>query len=394
MIDDNNAEPTDTHVCSVLEELTRTIESGGAAERLRILRRVTDLFMAGAHTYSDSQIAVFDDILQQLVAELEAAVRARMSRKMADLSRAPRKLVRSFAFDDDIQVAAPVLMRSRALSEDDLVENASSKSQAHLLAIAQRIELSENVTDVLVERGDINVVRKMARNRRARFSLPGYDKLIVRARRDRKLTLTIGQRRDLPRHCFLKLLENASASVRAQLEAAHPQFVAKIQISIEEVAAEMRQEARALSKQHALAARKVQSRLRGREARDADVHAPAHAQDFDKAALSLAKFGDFSLDLVERALLDPGVDMVLVLAKAAGCSWTTVRALLQMRDAGRHLDADGLHRCAEQYKKLKLETARSIVRLREQRIRTHAEQPEIPSLERKGGDAAVVRMAC
>lgn len=70
----------------------------------------------------------------------------------------------------------------------------------------------------------------------------------MRARHDRKLTLTVGQRRDLPRHCLLKLLENGSASVRARLEAAHPQFAAKIQVSMDEVAAQLQQEARELSR--------------------------------------------------------------------------------------------------------------------------------------------------
>ena len=392
MSDCSKAEQPGEQVCSLIDELTCSVENGGAEERLRILRRITDMFMAGAHSYSDAQVAVFDDVFQQLAAELEAAVGARLSRIMADIERAPRKLVRSLTFDEDIQVAAPVRMRSRDLS-DDLVENARSKSQAHLLAIAQRLELSETVTDVLVNSGDMRVVHRVARNRRAPFSLPGYDKLIVRARRDRNLILTVGQRRDLPRHCFLKLLETASASVRAQLEEAHPQFAAKVQVSIDEVAADFQQEARELSKQHALAARKVQSRLRGRDATDADVHAPAHAQDFDKTALSFARLGDFPLAVVERALLDSGVDMVMVLAKVAGCSWTTVRALLQMRDAGRNLNADNMQRCAEQYRKLKLETARSIIRLREERIRMHSGEADVPSLVRSEGTAAIVRLA-
>jgi len=392
MSDCSKAEQPGEQVCSLIDELTCSVENGGAEERLRILRRITDMFMAGAHSYSDAQVAVFDDVFQQLAAELEAAARARLSRIMADIERAPRKLVRSLTFDEDIQVAAPVRMRSRDLS-DDLVENARSKSQAHLLAIAQRLELSETVTDVLVNRGDMRVVHRVARNRRAPFSLPGYDKLIVRARRDRNLTLTVGERRELPRHCFLKLLETASASVRAQLEVAHPQFAAKVQVSIDEVAADFQQQARELSKQHALAARKVQSRLRGRDATDADVHAPAHAQDFDRTALSFARLGDFPLAVVERALLDSGVDMVMVLAKVAGCSWTTVRALLQMRDAGRNLNADNMQRCAEQYRKLKLETARSIIRLREERIRMHSGEADVPSLVRSEGAAAIVRLA-
>src|SRR3974390_3443285 len=143
MSDCSKAEQPCEQVCSLIDELTCSVENGGAEERLRILRHITDMFMAGAHSYSDAQVAVFDDVFQQLAAELQAAVRARLSRITADLERAPRKLVRSLAFDEDIQVAAPVLVRSRDLSGVDLVENARSKSQVHLLAIAQRLELRE-----------------------------------------------------------------------------------------------------------------------------------------------------------------------------------------------------------------------------------------------------------
>ena len=45
----------------------------------------------------------------------------------------------------------------------------ATQSQQHLLAIAQRNALSEQVTDVLVERGDRDVVRSVAQNDRARF---------------------------------------------------------------------------------------------------------------------------------------------------------------------------------------------------------------------------------
>ena len=120
-------------------------------------------------------------------------------------------------------MAEPVLVHSQQLSDADLVENASTKSQEHLFAIAQRLKLSEQVTDVLVERGDRRVIGKVVTNIGARFSLAGYDKLTKCARRDRKLTLALGRRSDIPHQCFLKLLETASATVRAKLEEANPQ---------------------------------------------------------------------------------------------------------------------------------------------------------------------------
>ena len=50
-----------------------------------------------------------------------------------------------------------------------LVEIASEKSQGHLLAMAERPTLSPNLTDVIVARGDRNVVRRTAGNAGANF---------------------------------------------------------------------------------------------------------------------------------------------------------------------------------------------------------------------------------
>lgn len=354
--------------CSLLEELNRSIQSGGPRERLRILRSVTDVFMAGARTYSDEQVAIFDEVLTQLASEIEKDVRVRLAQKMAGLQRAPRRLVRSLAFDPDIEVAAPVLIRSQELSEADLVENVRRMSQAHLLAIAQRVELSEEVTDALIGRGDMRVVRCVVRNRRARFSLPGCEKLLVRARRDRTLEMELARREDLPRQIYVKLLQNASAAVRARLEAAHPDLAAEIEVSVDELASQLQQAAREMSQQHAQASRNLQARLRQRPASDADVHAPAQANDFAKTALALSQLGGLTLDVVERALADSGTDMLLIVARAAECSWTTVRAMLCMRDAGRKLGEPELAQCSEQYRRLQPDTARALLRFREQRL--------------------------
>jgi hypothetical protein len=113
----------------------------------------------------------------------------------------------------------------------------------------------------------------MVRNTGARFSLAGYDKLTTRARYDRQLTLILGQRSDIPRQYFLKLLEAASASVRAQLEAVNPQPVAAIRETIDNVTTAMQREAREASG----AARYGKYRFKAQPITEADIHAPARA---------------------------------------------------------------------------------------------------------------------
>ena len=321
-------EPKSTENQSLIDELNGAVASGGDGQRRRILERVADLFAVGSRGYSSEQIALFDDVLQKLAADIEVKARARLANQLAHIDRAPPKLIRSLAFDDEIEVAEPVLVRSQRLSDADLVENAATKSQEHLFAIAQRLKLSEPVTDVLVERGDHRVVHKVVANKGARFSLAGYGKLTIRARRHRKLALALGQRGDLPRQYFLKLLETASASVRAKLESANPQAAAEIRDTIDDVATGL--EVRKASQRYAVARRDVNRRFNASPLTEDSVHSRAHALEFERTVSALAKVGRLPVDLVERALLDKNEDMVLVLAKAAGCSWTTVKELLLM----------------------------------------------------------------
>ena len=162
---------TSVENASLIDELISTIETGNVNEHLRILQRVTDLFMAGSRRYSGPQIELFDAVLQQLSADIEVKARAKLAHRLAGMDNAPPNVIRSLAFCDEIEVAGPVLTHSMHLRDADLVENATTKSQDHLFAIAQRLKLSEAVTDALVERGNSRVVNKVARNRGARFSL-------------------------------------------------------------------------------------------------------------------------------------------------------------------------------------------------------------------------------
>ena len=229
------------------------------------------------------------------------------------------------------------------------------------------------MTDALVERGNSRVVTRLP-GTGARFSLAGYGRLTVRARHDRKLMLSLARRGDMPRQYFLKLLENASASVRAKLEAINPQAAAAIRGTIDEVATAMQREVRDTSREHAVAARDASHRFNCGPVTEANVHAPAHAQEFERTVIALAKLGRFPIDLVERALLDEGSEIVLLLAKAAGCSWVTARELLRMYAAKRSLTPDDLAQAFERYKKLTQETARNIVQFHERRTKQRSQK--------------------
>jgi uncharacterized protein (DUF2336 family) len=384
-------DPDRAECASLIDELNVAFAAGSAKRRLHILERVADLFVAGSRGYSGHQIALFDDVLQRLAAEVEVKARAMLANRLARIDNSPPGVIRSLAFDDEISVAEPVLIHSHQLTDADLVENASTKSQEHLLAIAQRLKLSEKVTDVLVDRGDQRVVRKVVKNRGARFSLSGYEKLTTYARRDRRLTLALSRRSDLPRQYFLKLLETASAEVRAKLERTDPAAAATIRGVVDDVATGMQQEVRAGSRRHATAVRDARRCFNAKPCTEANVHAPARTQEFARTVVALTQLGRFPVDLVERALIEKGEDMILILAKAADCSWTTARELLLMHVAERDLQPDDLALAFERYKKLAKETARNALNFYAQRMKLRAQEDALRNALRPSQDDEMLR---
>jgi uncharacterized protein (DUF2336 family) len=344
---------------SFLAEIEQSIASGTVNQRLRALKRVAELFAAGSSRYSIDQIAVFDDVLIKLTEMVETGARARLARRLADLSDAPPRVIRNLAFDPEIEVAGPVLVKSERLGEDDLVENARSQSQDHLYAIAQRRELSEAITDVLVERGNRRVVHEVATNAGARFSDKGYGKLVDRADGDDRLAEYIGLRHDIPRHHFLKLLHTASARVRKKLASQAP--TGAVNRAVAEATETISSRVRAASPEFRKAKKASKRRYTSNQLGENNVHAAATSQNFDKTVASLALLGKFPVEVVERGLLDENPDILLILAKAAHCSRLTTKALLLMRVAGRGMAAHDIEAALSSFDRLSVPTANRII---------------------------------
>jgi uncharacterized protein (DUF2336 family) len=160
---------------------------------------------------------LFDEIPTRLAAKIEASARVLLARRLAPVSNAPRTITRMLASDDEIRVASPILFQSERIDEDTLVQTARTKTQQHLLAISRHKSVSEPVTEVLVERGDDEVVLSTVRNKGAKFSTRGFSPLVGRTDGNDILAESVGSRPDIPHVVFLSLLERASDVVRVKL---------------------------------------------------------------------------------------------------------------------------------------------------------------------------------
>ena len=92
--------------------------------------------------------------------------------------------------------------------------------QQHLLAISRRQSVPEACrSDVLVERGDGEVLRATAENANVKVSETSISRLVERCNKDDELAARIGARPDIPHQLFQKLLEVASDAVRSRFVA-------------------------------------------------------------------------------------------------------------------------------------------------------------------------------
>jgi uncharacterized protein (DUF2336 family) len=359
----------------LIDELEAAVSAGSDLRRIEMLTRITDLFVGGAERFSEEQIGVFDDVMARLVGTIEAKARAILARRLAPIANAPSGVVHILAFDDDIEVAQPVLQHSERLQDSALLANANSKSQRHLFAISQRRQLSEAVTDILVRRGDREVVYSVARNAGARFSETGFRTLVTRAANDDDLATFVGKRTDIPRRHFLLLLEKASATVRECLTAENPRASATIKGVVAEVTSGIREGTRKTSPDFAPAQAAVEQLHRLRRIGEAEVLQYARERKFEETAIALSILCDTPIDVVERALLDPGAEIVLILAKVAELSATTTKAILLLRSADRGMSAKDLDQALASFHRLQPETARRVLSF----FRTRAKKPQGPT---------------
>jgi uncharacterized protein (DUF2336 family) len=359
---------------SLLDELETTLASGSSSRGIAILTSVTDLFINGAQRFSDDQIGVFDDVMTRLMVRIEAKARVKLAERLARIANAPCNVIQLLASDDDIEVARPVLTRSERLSEHTLVATANSKSQQHLYAITQRDALSETVTDILVERGDRDVVHAVVKNRGARFSDACFRALVTRSNGDDALASEVGMRGDIPRQHFLMLLEKASSAVRARLAAENPQASTTIDGVMAEVVDGIRDDIRNSSPAFAAAEAAVARQNRIRRIGEAEIYQYARERKFEETAIALSFLCDTPIDVVERALLDPGAEIVLILAKVAGLSSTTTKAVLLLRAADRGMSTEDLERALMSFNRLQPDTAKRVLGF----FRTRTKKPAAP----------------
>ena len=201
---------------SRLKQLIAVAAEDSSDKRRDLLREITDVFMAAPDRYTSSEMQHFDVIMSKVTESVEISLRREIAEKLADVAEAPRGLVRQLAHDE-ISVAEPILKRSQALTEEDLVRVVRQRGQGHMKAITERKEVPEKVSSELVERGDKEVLVSLAKNSGAKLNNDSMEKLVEHSRSISELQAPMANRYDLPPQLLTQMYFFVSSALKKEI---------------------------------------------------------------------------------------------------------------------------------------------------------------------------------
>jgi len=315
---------------SLIPGLDEIIKHGDPDRRAEAARRITELYFEEAATLRSDHVDLFDGALINLVPATETASRVELAERLAVIANAPRGLVGQLAREDEILIAGPLLRRSPVIDEGALIDIARIKGQGHLLAMSERPALSPGVTDVIVRRGDRDVVRRAAGNAGALFSPTGYSVLITRASQDGVLTLKVGQRDDLSDQQLRDLLAGSIDIIRRRLfDVVKPARQAAIKQAMSEISGVP--EPVESRRDFAPALRTILALRSAGELNEAALLGFAKAFKYEESIAALAAMSGVRIGTLDRLITGERYDPILIVGKVVGLEWATVRALILLR---------------------------------------------------------------
>jgi uncharacterized protein (DUF2336 family) len=199
-----------------MEQLIGLARQRSDQAREQLFEVMGDVFLERNAVLSLQERALMTDILEKLIREVSREIRRKLAIRLAEAPGTPRELAVLLA-NDEIDIASPILLKSRALDDIDLIEIVRNRSTQHLLAIAMRRDLSTAVADALVNSGEKDVIRTLLDNQDIRISRQTMAYLVEQSKTVDEFQEPLVQRRDLPPDLARRMCLWVSAAIRQSI---------------------------------------------------------------------------------------------------------------------------------------------------------------------------------
>lgn len=290
-------------------------DKAGKARAL-IVRRLTDIALLPESQLTPQERQLVDQMLAQLVGHIEVDLRARLATRLADRADAPQEVIVKLAHDV-ISVARPLLEKSTALGDSDLVDVIQAKGRDHWVATSKRKELSSSVTDALIATGESEALIEIARNKGAQFSAAGYERIVNLSEKEPALCDLLVARDDITPALAHTMFWWASSTLRLDIvnrfTADRRMLREALNDAIDEGIDAFSNDPELMRTLSMMAPQRRYGPSLGEELLSA-----ARSTDMRKVVSLLAKYADIRPQTAAHIVTDPGGEALAVAAKALG----------------------------------------------------------------------------
>lgn len=160
------------------------------------------------------------EILQTLAVDQDKQVRIALANSVKSLGTVPKSIAVTLAEDPEDDVALPILEFSFLLEDHDLMGLiVGGLRQARLGALASRAELSESLSQAVVDTQDKIAIPSLLKNENAKISDEAFDMLLEEAKTSPKWLDILAVRSAVPESTLLKVARMASGALLQKLKA-------------------------------------------------------------------------------------------------------------------------------------------------------------------------------
>jgi len=317
--------------------LTRLIDLAkekSSDKRRELLREVSDLFLERPEEHSPGEREQFDAVMGQVVRDVEMAVRAKLAESLADVPAAPKGLITLLA-NDAIDVARPILQRSGVLNDADLISVVRAQSEAHRSAVAARPQVSEAVSEEIIERAEGPAIVSLLKNDGADISRAGMEKAVERAETVQAIHAPLVTRKDLPPDLMNDMFFKVSAALKQTILKANAglseeQLEAAFSAAKKSLDGEIRAGERTLSE----AERFIEDKADRRELNEALLCDLLKRKEMPRFMAGFARITGLDAKTARRVIYDRSCEAMAIACKAARFDRSTFANFVMATDPG------------------------------------------------------------
>lgn len=333
-----------------------------------LLKRLMDVVALPSSVGNLQDRAISGDLLLELLVDADVWARELCSRRLEQMTQAPKRLLRFLALDIPA-VSERVIQNNKGLDDADLIQIVLHGGAFHRRVVAGRPDIGAAVSSALAESGDVAAIEALLRNSRAALSDRAVDAIVSISSDATHLTSYLIQREELrPAHALAMFWWCNQADRRTILM----KFSAERMLLIEGCSDVFKEIGRNGLKDpvFAKAMMVIERRQRNRsalalsdyESLEQAIEVAASTGMTPRLRDEIATLSGITPQTGERIMLDPGGEGLAVLCKATGLKRNSLQLLWQALQRDGDFREKQFERVRDVYESMAVAKAQTVLR--------------------------------